>query len=160
MKGPGSEFSNPPGRPALQTKADPPRERVHRPGLRSTVNEFAGGPNKQPDVGARGSMHCNFDECRKVARKAGLCWGHHWQKRFADCLTPLRPYGLSAGEHLRRAALRRAAAEYAEADDDAEFCRADHLLRKYAVAYADELALRRRKRAPSQIYTEQLSIPF
>lgn len=75
-------------------------------------------------------MECTADDCDKPATRGGLCYAHEKRKaRGKDMSAKVRDYGLSLTELRQKAALR-----YADASElsEAEYKRADDLMRKYA----------------------------
>jgi hypothetical protein len=92
-------------------------------------------------------LACSVDGCPHPPARAGYCGGHTKRRtRRRPLHTPLRPRHSSREERLTEAALafaerarrdlRQAAAEYAEAEGDADFQRAWHRLRMAATHYA------------------------
>lgn len=75
---------------------------------------------------------CAKADCERPAWSHGLCWTHlKRQQRASRATGPVREYGLTPQELLRKAALR-----YADAPDEASYKNLEKLLRVYALESA------------------------
>lgn len=89
-------------------------------------------------------MNCSVADCEKPAAKSGLCWAHAKQRLRGQPLTTVASRHASPLDRLREAALDYADAD---ADEDAEFGRAEDNLRKAARAYGVKGAAERIREA-------------